>query len=80
MGQKPLYKASLDQGLVLKFFEVFFKNRREILILKKMLNFLSFLVLLYISGHFKQKKIKFFCVFKSVFRNRGEILVLKKNC
>ena len=30
-------------------------------ILKKMLNFLSFLVLLYVSGHFKQKKIsKFF--------------------
>ena len=32
----------------------------EILILKKMLNFLSFLVLLYVSGHFKQKKISNF--------------------
>ena len=39
---------------------MFFKNRGEILILKKMLNFLSFLVLLYISGHFKQK---FFFIF-----------------
>ena len=38
-----------------------FQKQGEILILKKMLNFLSFLVLLYVSGHFKQKKIsKFF--------------------
>ena len=43
----------------MKILQVFFKNRVEILILKKILNFLSFLVLLYISGHFKQKKLFF---------------------
>ena len=43
--------------LDLKFLQVFFKNRGEILVFEKMLNFLSFLVLLYVSGHFKQKKI-----------------------
>ena len=37
-----------------------FQKQGEILILKKMLNFLSFLVLLYVSGHFKQKKISNF--------------------
>ena len=42
--------------LDLKILQVFFKNRGEILVFEKMLNFLSFLVLLYVSGHFKQKK------------------------
>ena len=41
--------------LDLKILQVFFKNRGEILVFEKMLNFLSFLVLLYVSGHFKQK-------------------------
>ena len=41
----------------LKILQVFFKNRGEILVFEKMLNFLSFLVLLYVSGRFKQKKI-----------------------
>ena len=41
--------------LDLKFLQVFFKNRGDILVFEKMLNFLSFLVLLYVSGHFKQK-------------------------
>ena len=40
----------------LKILQVFFKNRGEILVFEKMLNFLSFLVLLYVSGHSKQKK------------------------
>ena len=45
----------------LKILQVFFKNRGEILVFEKMLNFLSFMVLLYVSGHFKQKKFqKFF--------------------
>ena len=39
----------------LKILQVFFKNRGEILVFEKMLNFLSFLVLLYVSGHSKQK-------------------------
>ena len=43
--------------LDLKILQVFFKNRGEILVFEKMLNFLSFLVLLYVSGHSKQKKI-----------------------
>ena len=43
------------------FASVFLQNRGETLILKKMLNFLSFLVLLYVSGRFKQKK--FFKIF-----------------
>ena len=43
--------------LDLKILQVFFKNREEILVFEKLLNFLSFLVLLYVSGHFKQKKI-----------------------
>ena len=42
--------------LDLKILQVFFKNRGEILVFEKMLNFLSFLVLLYVSGHSKQKK------------------------
>ena len=42
-------------SLDLKILQVFFKNRGEILVFEKMLNFLSFLVLLYVSGHFKQK-------------------------
>ena len=47
--------------LDLKILQVFFKNRGEILVFEKMLNFLSFLVLLYVSGHSKQKKfLKFF--------------------
>ena len=41
--------------LDLKILQVFFKNRGEILVFEKMLNFLSFLVLLYVSGRFKQK-------------------------
>ena len=40
--------------LDLKILQVFFKNRGEILVFEKMLNFLSFLVLLYVSGRFKQ--------------------------
>ena len=44
-------------SLDLKILQVFFKNRGEILVFQKMLNFLSFLVLLYVSGRFKQKKI-----------------------
>ena len=47
--------------LDLKILQVFFKNRGEILVFEKMLNFLSFLVLLYVSGHLKQKK--FFKIF-----------------
>ena len=43
--------------LDLKILQVFFKNRGEILVFDKMLNVLIFLVLLYVSGHFKQKKI-----------------------
>ena len=42
--------------LDLKILQVFFTNRGEILVFEKMLNFLSFLVLLYVSGHSKQKK------------------------
>ena len=42
-------------SLDLKILQVFFKNRGELLVFQKMLNFLSFLVLLYVSGHFKQK-------------------------
>ena len=42
--------------LDLKILQVFFTNRGEILVFEKMLNFLSFLVLLYVSGRFKQKK------------------------
>ena len=41
--------------LDLKILQVFFKNRGEILVFEKLLNFLSFLVLLYVSGHSKQK-------------------------
>ena len=37
-----------------------FKNRGGIIILKKMLNYLSFLGLLYVSGDFKQKKFQNF--------------------
>ena len=55
-GKKPLYKANLDQGLVLNILQVFFKSRRRNSVSKKMLMFLSFLVLLYASGHFKQKE------------------------
>ena len=44
-----------------KILQVFFKNRGELLVFQKMLNFLSFLGLLYVSGDFKQKKkFKFF--------------------
>ena len=63
MGQKPLYKASLGPRLGPENLQVFFKNRGEILVLKKMLNILSSLVLLYVSGHFKQKK--FFKIFQT---------------
>ena len=48
--------------LDLKILQVFFTNRGEILVFEKMLNFLSFLVLLYVSGHFKQKNF-FFKIF-----------------
>ena len=41
--------------LDLKILQVFFTNRGEILVFEKMLNFLSFLVSLYVSEHFKQK-------------------------
>ena len=40
-------------------------------ILKKMLNVLSFLVLLYVSGHFKQKKILNFFPYR--------LIILQKN-
>ena len=40
--------------LDLKILQVFFKTRGKILFLKKMLNSLSFLVLLCVSGNFKQ--------------------------
>ena len=43
--------------LDLKILQVFFKDRGEILVFEKMLNFLSFLVLLYVSGRFKQNGI-----------------------
>ena len=44
----------------LEISQVFFANWGENLVLKKMFNFLSFLVFLYVSGHFKQKKIQNF--------------------
>ena len=40
-----------------KFYKCFLQIRGENLVLKKMFNFLSFFVLLYVSGDFKQKKI-----------------------
>ena len=49
-------RQALDQGLVLNILQVFFKSRRRNSVSKKMLMFLSFLVLLYASGHFKQKE------------------------
>ena len=66
--------------LDLKILQVFFKNRGEILVFEKMLNFLSFLVLLYVSGHSKQKKnFKIFLKNLQVFfKTRGKILFLKK--
>ena len=39
-----------------KFYKCFSKIGGKFWFLKKMLNFLSFLVLLYVSGHFQQKK------------------------
>ena len=39
--------VSMEKALDLKILQVFFKNRGEILVFKKMLNFLSFLVLLH---------------------------------
>ena len=40
-----------------KFYKCFSKIGGKFWFLKKMLNYLSFLVLLYVSGRFKQKKI-----------------------
>ena len=67
--------------LDLKILQVFFKNRGEILVFEKMLNFLSFLVLLYVSGHSKQKKNfqNFSENFTSVFQNQGENFIFEKN-
>ena len=59
--------------LDLKILQVFFTNRGEILVFEKMLNFLSFLVLLYVSGHSKQKNFLF------VFQNQGENSIFEKN-
>ena len=51
-----------------------------------MLNFLSFLVLLYVSGHFKQKKIFFFPTrliekfrFSMIFDYQSEIVNVFRN-
>ena len=49
--------ASFVNILDLNILQVFFKKGGKF-ILKKMLNFLSFMVLLYVSGHFKHKKIQ----------------------
>ena len=67
--------------LDLKILQVFFTNRGEILVFEKMLNFLSFLVLLYVSGHSKQKKFfqNFSENFTSVFQNQGENFIFEKN-
>ena len=51
------------QHFGLKIFTSVFQKWGEILVFEKMLNFLSFLVLLYVSGHFKQKK--FFKIFQT---------------
>ena len=58
--------------LDLNFLQVFFKNRGEILVFEKMLNFLSFLVLLYVSGHSNQKKF-----FQNFITNKLGELVIK---
>ena len=56
-GKNLCTKQSVDQGLVLNILQAFFRNSERNLILKEMLNFLSFLVLLNVSGNFKQNKI-----------------------
>ena len=58
-GKDPLaFPLPVQKCLELgNFTSVFLQIRGENLVLKKMFNFLSFLVLLYVSGDFKQKKI-----------------------
>ena len=65
--------------LDLKILQVFFTNRGEIFVFEKMLNFLSFLVLLYVSGHSKQKKIfqNFSDWLKNFITNKLGELVMK---
>ena len=66
--------------LDLKILQVFFTNRGEILVFEKMLNFLSFLVLLYVSGHSKQKNFsKFFWKFYKCFSKPGGNFIFEKN-
>merc|ERR1711974_120778 len=55
LGAKTSVQGKFGSRLGPENFTSVFQKQGEILVLKKMLNFLSFLVLLYLSGHFKQK-------------------------
>ena len=57
-GKDPLaFPLPVQKCLELGNFTSVFQMWGENLVLKKILNFLSFMVLLYVSGHLKQKKI-----------------------
>ena len=57
IGAANKLALSTDGSFGLENFTSVFQKWGEILVFEKMLNFLSFLVLLYVSGRFKQKKI-----------------------